>query len=313
MNNLKMLGLCSVLTLPMMVTMVGAQPHESAEKPNLTTRRDANPLAGTQWELIEPVYAGLKKKPVLSFTGDRFSASVGCNGMSSTYTVKENAITIGMIMSTMKACEETLMNAEQQFAAALQKLRGYELSHGGTRLTITGAQKLVFSRTGPASWLDQPLKNWNRSDLDFPQLPRPVRQADAAVLKRLGDFVRRPEIDAEHAVTRAGWTLIGPRYTFGTVEVFMGAADADGMGRPMHYQAFVYAEGRYAGTLSPVAMDSRSDGALQVIRLVSPTRIIVDFDRYKATDPLSTPSSTSLVTFELKHDDIPTLTALSVS
>lgn len=165
----------------------------------------------------------------------------------------------------------------------------------------------------PPSWLDSPLANWNRQGKDLPQLPRPVRTGDSPMAGRCHDQVRQPVVAAEKAVVKLGWTLYGPAQIFAGARVFTAMAGVDGMCRPLGYQAFVYVEGRYAGTLSPVPMNSRTDGALTTIRLVNATRIVGEFARYRDTDPLCCPFAISVVTYSLRNDEIPALTAMSVT
>ena len=158
------------------------------------------------------------------------------------------------------------------------------------------------------SWLDQPLKNWNRTGNDFPTLPRPVGTSnDAEMFKRCFEQIRQPSNLAEEAVAKMGWKLYGASQRYGTTQIFTALSGFDGMCRPMGYQAFVYWEGRYAGTLSPAAMDSRTDGALNDFNLNSPTNISAEFVRYNQTDALCCPSRISSVFYELKRDDIPDL------
>lgn len=158
------------------------------------------------------------------------------------------------------------------------------------------------------SWLDQPLKSWNRTGNNFPTLPRPAAVTDdATMLKRCYEQIRQPSNLAEEAVAKMGWKLYGASQRYGTTQIFTALSGFDGMCRPVGYQAFVYWEGRYAGTLSPAAMDSRSDGALTDFSLNSPTNISAEFVRYNQTDALCCPSRISNVFYELKRDDIPDL------
>lgn len=163
------------------------------------------------------------------------------------------------------------------------------------------------------SWLDSPLLNWNRQGDGFLQLPQPVRAGESPMDSRCRDQLRQPAVAAEKAVVNLGWTLYGPAQIFATARVFTAMASVDGMCRPLGYQAFVYSEGRYAGTLAPVPMNSRTDGALTTIRLVSATRIVAEFVRYRDSDPLCCPSSISTVIYSVRNDEIPALTAVSVT
>lgn len=182
----------------------------------------------------------------------------------------------------------------------------------------------TFSTTSPVSaqqqtrtndsWLNRPLVNWNRSAASFPRLPRPpAMEGEPATVRRCRETVRQPARAADRSLVRRGWTLYGPVQSFGTTMIVTAMASVDGMCRPLGYQAFVYVEGRYAGTLSPIAMNSRTDGSLTDIRLVSPTRITAEFARYAASDPLCCPSRTSAVLYNIRPDEIPELTPTNVA
>ena len=164
---------------------------------------------------------------------------------------------------------------------------------------------------GQDSWLDQPLVNWNRYAGSLPKLPRPAQ--DHYVDRRCRRELRKPVGAAEKALVRRGWMLFGPVHSYHQTRVVMGLSGFDGMCRPTGFQAFVYWEGRYAGTLSPLLMNSRTDGALSDIHLKSVRSISVDFVRYKESDPLCCPSGLSTVVYTLRPDDIPELKATKVS
>lgn len=183
-----------------------------------------------------------------------------------------------------------------------QQLTGVDGSRGGTPST-------------PPSWLDRPLSNWNRPGGALPRLPDPV-PPDAAgreMASRCGDQIRKPSTAAERALVRRGWLLFGPVQSYGTTRVITALSGFDGMCRPLGYNAFVYSEGRYAATLSPVAMNARTDGALIDFRLRSATMLSGQFDRYAATDPLCCPSGTATVTYSIRPDDVPDMMATGVS
>lgn len=158
------------------------------------------------------------------------------------------------------------------------------------------------------SWLDRKLVNWNKSSSDFPRLPGP---SAAANLNQCQGSFRAPTSDGERALARRGWKLFGPVQTASMTQIVMAASGFDGMCRPMGYQAFVYVEGRYAGTLSPNLMDSRTDGALITARLTKPTHISAEFVRYSESDALCCPSKTSVVTYRIRPDESPDLVPIA--
>jgi heat shock protein HslJ len=148
-------------------------------------------------------------------------------------------------------------------------------------------------------WLDQPvLPAWNRAGAKIPRAPR--FDPDPFLAKQCAPQARAPASDSDRAVARAGWTLLGASQRFGGTEVVLGRSGVDGMCRPLGYQGFVFSGGRFAGTLAPRPMDSRTDGAAQVPQLWSADAIVVSFLRYGSADPLCCPSRTSTVRYEVE-------------
>jgi hypothetical protein len=74
------------------------------------------------------------------------------------------------------------------------------------------------------------------------------------------------------------------------------------MCRPDSYQDFVFVNGKFAGTLSPILMNARSDGGAVKITFPAAVKILVDFDRYTDKDPLCCPSRISEGTFEIRYE-----------
>lgn len=185
-------------------------------------------------------------------------------------------------------------------------------------LRIVASVLLSVALTGQAhaqqGWLDRPLANWNRQGLVLPQLPRPAPQDDSANTGRCrADHVRRPASAAEKALVARGWLMYGPVYSYDSTRIVTALSGFDGMCRPLGYHAFVYWDGRYAGTLSPAPMNSRTDGALTSIHLTGPGSFSADFARYRESDALCCPSRVDSVAYTLRRDDIPTLTATHVT
>ncbi|MEQ1763775.1 MAG: YbaY family lipoprotein [Pyrinomonadaceae bacterium] len=148
---------------------------------------------------------------------------------------------------------------------------------------------------GQTSWLDRPLNNWNRAGAAIPTPPRNAAPLDAMCRQT----TRTAASVADRALTRAGWTLFGPTQSYGPTTVIMAMASADGMCRPNEYNAFVFANDRFIGTLAPAPMGARSDGSLGDYRLQSSTEMTAEFSRYAESDPLCCPSQKSLVTYSL--------------
>lgn len=150
----------------------------------------------------------------------------------------------------------------------------------------------------PASWLDQPVPdNWNTAGRP---VPTAVRDPQAQGDPRCAAQFRSPSKGrADRAVVKAGWSLVGPLQVFGDTELVTAACGADGMCRPLGYQAFVFKGGKFVGTLSPGPMDARTDGIANQIHLVAPDRLHADFARYTDQDPLCCPSAITSVRFEI--------------
>ncbi len=161
------------------------------------------------------------------------------------------------------------------------------------------------------SWLDKPLVNWNGQGND---LPNPLKKPadDSVMMKRCSEQIRQPLNAVEKSVVKKGWKLYGASQRYAATEIFWAMSSFDGMCRPLGFQAFVYRDGKFAGTLSPVPMNSRTDASLIDVRLASPTRILAEFSRYNMVDALCCPSKISYLGFNLKGDKTPNLMPIDV-
>jgi hypothetical protein len=144
-----------------------------------------------------------------------------------------------------------------------------------------------------AIWLDGRPQGWNRAGAPLPTVP----QASAANTTRCTAQERAAAGAEESPVAAAGWRLLTywPSVRAGDLTVVLATAGYDGMCRPIGYQAFVFAGGRYAGTLAPQPMASRTDGALASTPrgpsvAVGGDRIEARFVRYAPADPLCCPT-----------------------
>src|SRR5688500_12711095 len=116
-------------------------------------------------------------------------------------------------------------------------------------LTFSGLDTLSSQQVpGDGSWLERPPANWNRRMASLPRPDSSLNANDARA--RCSEQIRQPESDAERALVRAGWLLYGPVQSYGTTKVVTAMSGVDGMCRPLGYNAFIYWDGRYAGTLS---------------------------------------------------------------
>jgi hypothetical protein len=157
---------------------------------------------------------------------------------------------------------------------------------------------LALAQAKPqGSWLDAPPKTWNTAGAAIPKAkPNP----DNASRCRRED-ARHPTLPADRQVAAAGWTLMGATLVYNQTTVVSALSGYDGMCRPNGYQTFVFRNGKFAGTISPTSMDSRTDGAASPPRLVSEDMLTVQFLRYSESDALCCPSRTTSVTYKLEN------------
>jgi len=166
-----------------------------------------------------------------------------------------------------------------------------------------------YAQRGTAFWLDEPRpRSWNIPGAPIPAAPR----IPASVNPRCTQTARVQQLDEDQRVRNQGWDLVGAFQGGWEILVIRGTAGYDGMCRPLKYQAFVFVRGFFAGTLSPVAMDSRTDGALSQVFLQSDGRLTAEYLRYAAKDPLCCPSRTTRIEFEVAADG-PVLRSVSAS
>src|SRR5690242_10675143 len=148
-----------------------------------------------------------------------------------------------------------------------------------------------------ASRLDQPATNGNHLGMRIPQAP----PMDPSTNPRCLPQGRPTETDADQALTAAGWTLFSSYQAGWGTYVVRALSGYDGMCRPLGYNVFVFVDGDFAGTLSPAAMDSRTDGAGDVQFFASKDNIVGQFRRYTPADPLCCPSGTASVTYQVNR------------
>jgi hypothetical protein len=162
-------------------------------------------------------------------------------------------------------------------------------------LAMTGAGAQTRAN-GDRSWLDKPLLNWNITIREIPKAPKP----DVDLTGRCAG-ARLPDSAEDRAITAKGWWLLGSPQRFEKTLIISANADADGQCRPLSFQDFVFVDGQFVGTISPLPMNSRADAAVDAVRFTSASNFVADFRRYAASDPLCCPSQTSSVTFQIEE------------
>ena len=108
----------------------------------------------SRWKLVSLDMNGTKTPALdgtevtLSFqTSGQVGGNSGCNSFGGSYRVEGTKIQFGEIMSTLMACADPkVMDQEQAYLAALQKISSYELS--GDQLTLLNGDQplLTFTR-----------------------------------------------------------------------------------------------------------------------------------------------------------------------
>ena len=185
---------------------------------------------------------------------------------------------------------------------------------GGMRALVAAAALLLLALPAEAQsggWLVQPPAPWNFPGALPPVAPAPT--GDPPGGPRCADTVRPPRTPQEQALADGGWSLFNKPRVLGLTTILLAEASVDGMCRPWQFQAFVFVGLRFAGTLSPVVMNSRSDGSLGQVRLVSGTQIEAVFLRYATADPLCCPSRLSVVRYGIELPaTLPRVVPLSV-
>ena len=188
----------------------------------------------------------------------------------------------------------------------------YRLDRGPSNTVLLPTSTATVS-TAPApapssgSWLDQsPPANWNVRNGTFPTPPPDSVSPNPACLAQ----AKTPSGPEESAVAGAGWRLFDAPAVgaaAGGLKVVSGTAGYDGMCRPMAYNQFVFVDGGFIGTISPVAMDSRTDGAGGVQGAIGPETLTAVFSRYADSDPLCCASQQTTVTYRVDRSAAPLL------
>jgi hypothetical protein len=172
----------------------------------------------------------------------------------------------------------------------------------------TAAARAGAPQAAASRWLDEPLVNWNTATPAMPQAPASAEGRDALLARcRITPETAAP---GAGALAAAGWIPyrhLDRELTQDGIEVLGGFTAADGMCRPDAFNLFVFVNGRFAGTLSPVVMSSRADGAAGAVRILPGDMITAEFARYTSNDPLCCPSSRVTVSFRVSRGSSPTI------
>lgn len=172
-------------------------------------------------------------------------------------------------------------------------------------LNLTALPLKVAAQDSPTgAWLEEET-NWNEAGAEIPQAPT---YDDENNLVNCEQSFRQATLPEDELVEAAGWTLTGSAQVFNGTTLITGMGNADGMCRPLDYQIFVFSEGEFAGTLSPVLMDSRTDGSVFNVELYGDDTVSTHFNRYNPNDALCCASGESRLFYNLDTEgEIPVL------
>ena len=115
---------------------------------------EENPLAGTEWRLVELGKAGspaavMGSNPTAEFSAKAMTGWTGCNSYEGRYSVRQSKLRLDDLTWTEKGCpSQGLFRQEQRMQDSLATVERFEVS--GERLTLhsEGGQALVFQRVG---------------------------------------------------------------------------------------------------------------------------------------------------------------------
>ena len=137
-----------VVGLMGVVATNSAIAQSPSEKPQPLQMAQASSLEGS-WRLANMI-AGDSPMPMLP-VGDLTADFAGCNRFSGGFETKGEQLKIGPLASTFKACEQSIMQQETRYLAALQGAQRYEVNADGLQIyyqTEEGSGVLRFTSQG---------------------------------------------------------------------------------------------------------------------------------------------------------------------
>lgn len=149
-----------------------------------------------------------------------------------------------------------------------------------------GLAPVASAQQDSSAWLQQPLSSWNQPGMALPTAQPPT---NASGNPNCDASARWPETPQDQSLVNAGWELSTAYQAGWGIIVVLGSSSEDGMCRPLGYNYFVFVDGAFAGTLSPVLMDSRTSGS-GFFSGLSAGHVSARFVRYAPTDASCCPS-----------------------
>jgi heat shock protein HslJ len=141
---------------------------DASEQELATFNAQSSDLAGTSWivtgynngkQAVVSVTAGTELTANFGADG-KLSGSAGCNNDAASFQTDGNKISIGPAVSTKMACEQAVMDQEQQYLAALSTAATYRIDGSKLELrTADGALAASFTKA-PAGSDALPGSSW---------------------------------------------------------------------------------------------------------------------------------------------------------
>jgi hypothetical protein len=176
-------------------------------------------------------------------------------------------------------------------------------------LLLAGSAAPVVAQSG--AWLERDLAAWNKAGAAVPAAGRRL-QRDAGPNTCFANVAASPAVTA---VAAAGWLPFlhqDRELKRGGIEIVAATTDATAACEPIDFNLFVFVDGRFSGTLSPVPMTTSKDGAVGAVRITGDNSLTAEFARYAPDDPECCPSRRVRVSYRVDKAGQAVVTPVSV-
>lgn len=168
---------------------------------------DDDGLTNVEWTLVsidgQPVVDGSTVTLTLDAAGEA-SGTGGCNRYSGQYTIDGDAIAFGMLISTLMACvDDDITAQEAAYFAALDAVTGYTLEAGRLTLTDDDGGELVFKAPLPLEGVRWQLVSIDGADVVTEDTPTLIFDGESARGDTGCNILRTTYQTADDAITFA--------------------------------------------------------------------------------------------------------------
>jgi heat shock protein HslJ len=145
-----------VAVIAMAVTAAACGSDSRSNESKALIPRDPGNLSGTEWRLVstdDTTNVPASTVVTIHFEQDVASGIAPCNRYHVPFTVDGTDATVGHVASTLMACAQNVMDIEQRYFNALEKVDTAEIQQA--RLVLTGPHsiRLVYAREKDAAKL----------------------------------------------------------------------------------------------------------------------------------------------------------------